>query len=87
MQPILHYDGAAWTAQRSGGTEKFRSLTGFGKYVFVSGENGVVFYSSGRGWSQIPTGTNRNFMGILADDSSASVVGDNGAILRFSIME
>jgi len=84
---ILHYDGAAWTAQRSGGTEKFRSLTGFGKYVFVSGENGVVFYSSGRGWSQLPTGTNRNFMGIWTDDSSASVVGDNGAILRFSITE
>jgi hypothetical protein len=54
---ILHYDGATWSAMRSGTTEWLSGVWGSsGSDVFAVGSNFTVLHYDGTGWSAMISG-------------------------------
>jgi hypothetical protein len=81
---VVHWDGAAWTAQALG-TSTFHSIWGSSATnVIVVGTGGEIERWDGAGWTPMNSGTTENLNGVWGsgpDDVYA--IGDGGVVLHY----
>lgn len=82
---ILHFDGAAWKTQHSGGEAWLNGAWGSGPDdVFVVGDNGARLHRTGGTWQEDNTSAAVTFNAVWGTGpKDVFAVGDRGAIYHF----
>jgi PKD repeat protein len=93
---IMHYDGATWTAETSGTTEKLNAIWGVTEPVtetniYAAGENGILLHKTAAGttWGTEPLNSNNfgntDLYSVRGSSASNVYLGsNNGYFLRFN---
>ena len=82
--PMLHYDGAAFTAVDAGTTRSLSALWFFGPADgWAVGEEGRAFLWNGRSWARLNSGTTNDLDAVFGTGLRGLwAVGHGGTILR-----
>lgn len=81
---ILHYDGANWVYQLSGGSNLFDVWGSASTDVFAVGAGGTILHYAGGPWASQASGTAELLYGVWGTASNdVFAVGDGGTILHY----
>ena len=80
---ILHFDGTAWHAERSGTEDDLAAVAGTADQVFAVGAGGTILRrQSDATWVREPTPTRATLRDVELTGDGWFAVGDDGVVLR-----
>lgn len=85
---IMHYDGVSWSQMTTGISWPNSITANAANNYYYAGSFGTVFHYDGTTWTQMDTPTRNSHYGVcIRSDNSTVVVGNNGDILRYGVVD